>query len=153
MAERQEGIEAQPKHATTSLIVLLVDDDDLVRSGTAVMLEDLGHAVMEAETGDQALQQLAARESRADVVITDQVMPGMTGLELIRQIERQHPSLPVILASGYTGISQGEPVDDALRLPKPFRQAELAEAIAEVCRRTAGRNCGEQSGKHSKRPL
>jgi signal transduction histidine kinase len=111
-----------------TLSVLLVDDEELVRTATAEMLRELGHAVAEASGGPDALAQLAA--SRVDVVITDYKMPRMDGAELARRIGQRHPRLPVLLITGYTGPAEDAP--DLPRLDKPFRRADLAAAIERV---------------------
>ncbi|WP_191970828.1 hybrid sensor histidine kinase/response regulator [Methylobacterium soli] len=109
------------------LRVLVVDDDPLVLMNTAAMLEDLGHAVLEASSGEQALRVLRRSES-IDLVITDQMMPGMTGLQLIEALQAEHAALPVILASGYSELPEDGPTGH-LRLNKPFEQSELARAL------------------------
>ena len=110
--------------------VLLVDDDTLVSTGTAAMLEDLGHVVLEASSGEQALDLLKADRHRVDLVITDHAMPGMTGLELAHQVKETYPSLAIILATGYAEIPFDKGEQASLpRLSKPFRQDELATAI------------------------
>ena len=114
---------------TRALTVLAVDDDPLVLIGTVGMLEDLGHAAIEATSGQAALEVLRSSEE-VDVLVTDQAMPGMTGTELIRAARMQRPGLPVILATGYaepTGIDPEIPV-----LKKPYLQQALATAIARV---------------------
>ncbi|MDB5590109.1 MAG: multi-sensor hybrid histidine kinase [Enterovirga sp.] len=111
------------------LTVLVVDDDLLVSAGTAAMLEDLGHRVIEANSGAEALDTLAEQGQAVDVVITDHAMPGMTGLELARRIRDAHPTLPVILASGYTDMQDLAAYGDVPRLAKPFRQSELAAVL------------------------
>jgi CheY-like chemotaxis protein len=122
-----------PEEASPQVLpraILVVDDDVLVSTGTAAMLEDLGHTVVEAQSGVEALHVLGS-EMRIDLVITDHAMPGMTGLELARRIEAEYPGLPVILATGYAELTE----EDAARLPrlgKPFRQEELLAAIADV---------------------
>jgi PAS domain S-box-containing protein len=113
--------------ATTPLRVLVVDDDPLVLMNTAAMLEDLGHVVAEAASASQALDLLRNAEP-FDLVITDQLMPGMSGTQLIAAISRGSPGLPVLLASGYADPTEGERADD-VRLTKPFGQEELARAI------------------------
>ena len=110
--------------------VLVVDDDPLVAASTAAMLEDLGHVAIEALSGQRALDMLSIGAT-PDLVIVDHAMPGMTGTELARQIERSWPDLPVILASGYAELPQGEETD-LPRLAKPYVQAELAMQIAKV---------------------
>lgn len=120
------------RRASAPSIILLVDDDVLVRTGTVAMLEDLGHVVIEACSGMEALDRLADQGAPVDVVITDHAMPGMKGLDLIRLLQTSHPQLPVILASGYAEITNAENAEGLPRLSKPFRQAELASAIAKV---------------------
>jgi CheY-like chemotaxis protein len=118
------------------MTVLVVDDDLLVAAGTAAMLEDLGHRVLEANSGHQALDALRREGRGIDVVITDHAMPGMTGLELARHIQQVYPLLPVILASGYAEIEDVAEYGVLPRLAKPFRQSELAAVIAAACGRT-----------------
>lgn len=109
--------------------IMVVDDDALVRNGTAAMLEDLGHVVIEAESGVQALERLRAHP-HVDIVITDHVMPGMMGLELACRINEDYPGLPVILATGYAEAPQQSANGVSIpRLSKPFRQDELASVI------------------------
>ena len=108
--------------------VLVVDDDSLVLMNTAAMLDDLGYAVIEATSGEQALRVL--RQGRGvDLVITDQLMPGMTGTQLIAAIRSEWPDIPVILATGYADLPEGlDP--DLPKLSKPFLQEDLARAVA-----------------------
>jgi signal transduction histidine kinase len=121
-------------HATAdearSCRVLVVDDDPLLASSTAAMLEDLGHVVIEALSGARALDMLRLG-AKVDVVLTDHAMPGMTGSELARQIRQHWPDLPVILATGYAELPNGE--EPGLpRLAKPYLQSELAAQIARA---------------------
>ncbi len=110
------------------LIVVAVDDDPLVLTNTAAMLEDLGHTVFSATGGRQALDILRL-ENAIDLVITDQAMPRMTGAELAEEIRTGWPQLPIILATGYAELPPGQ--DAGLpRLAKPFGQVDLARAIA-----------------------
>ncbi|WP_297105075.1 PAS domain-containing sensor histidine kinase [uncultured Devosia sp.] len=113
------------------LKVLAVDDDALVLLNTTMMLEELGHNVVEAHSGAKAIEALEAAPD-FDLVITDQAMPHMTGMALATEIAARWPGLPVILASGYADIDDAK----ALRLPrlaKPFGQAELARMLRRVC--------------------
>ena len=110
--------------------VLVVDDDPLVVASTAAMLEDVGHVVSEALSGVHALD-LLRLGTKVDVVVTDHAMPGMTGSELARQIRQHWPELPIILATGYAELPNGE--DPGLpRLSKPYLQEELEAQIAKV---------------------
>ena len=116
--------------ANRAFRVLVVDDDPLVVASTTAMLEDIGHIVMEAPSGARALE-LLQQGAAVDVVITDHAMPGMTGSELARQIRQTWPALPIILATGYAELPNGE--DPGLpRLSKPYLQDELATQIAKV---------------------
>jgi CheY-like chemotaxis protein len=112
-----------------ALTVLVVDDDALVLQSTAAMLADLGHRVLEAGSGREALEYLGRAQS-VDLVMTDQAMPGMTGMQLAATIKQQWPHLPVILASGYADLPSHEELS-LIRLSKPFRQDRLAHAISE----------------------
>jgi CheY-like chemotaxis protein len=113
-----------------SITVLVVDDDALVCMGTSAMLEDLGHATIEARSGKEALE-LLRNHPEIGLVITDHAMPGMTGAELAARIQQCAPNLPLILATGYAELPDGGHTPAKVpRLSKPFRQSELAAAIA-----------------------
>jgi signal transduction histidine kinase/CheY-like chemotaxis protein len=115
-----------PRPAT----ILLVDDEDVVRLATADMLEDVGYSVLQADSGPAALAML--RNGRSiDLLITDYLMPGMNGVELIRHARNAAPDLPALIISGYSTIAEG-PGADLPRLAKPFRQIDLAGRIAEI---------------------
>jgi DNA-binding NtrC family response regulator len=116
-----------PTAPAASLRVLAVDDDGLVLFNTGAMLEDLGHVVLEATSGEQALA-ILARET-VDLVITDQAMPRITGVQLLEAIHAQWPGMPVILATGYAELPGGIRTG-ATELRKPFSGQELARAIA-----------------------
>jgi PAS domain S-box-containing protein len=123
--------EAAPRAAASlhrKLVILTVDDDPLVALNTSALLEELGHKVYSASSGMGALE-ILCREESIDLLITDQVMPGMTGAELVGKIRSEKPEFPVILATGYAELSLGE-AEGIPRLAKPFRQQDLVEAIA-----------------------
>lgn len=109
--------------------VLLVDDEALVRASTADMLAEFGLTVIEAQSGSEALEVLA-RGDAIDLVVTDHMMPAMTGAELVEAVKARRPGLPLLLVSGYADLAS-IPVDVA-RLEKPFRQRDLAISIAGV---------------------
>jgi len=112
------------------LVILAVDDDPLVLLNTTAMLEDLGHTVLEATSGKDALD-IIRRKGGIDLMITDQAMPLMTGSELAVAIRAEKPDLPIILATGYAELPPD--ADGGLpRLSKPFRQHQLADAIAKI---------------------
>lgn len=108
-------------------VVLLVDDDPLVLSSAAAMLDDMGHVVIEAASGRQALD-LLRTGGRCDIVVTDYVMPGMTGLELAAEIGRLAPDLAVLLATGYAEAARIDAMGVRL-LAKPFERDALAQAV------------------------
>jgi signal transduction histidine kinase len=108
--------------------ILIVDDDQLVMTGIAAMIEDLGHTPIEAHSGAEALAKLAS-DLNVDVVITDHAMPAMTGLQLAKSIQESYSGIPIILATGYAEL----PIDPAslgmIRLAKPCNQYDIAMAI------------------------
>ena len=110
--------------------MLVVDDDALISASTAAMLEDLGHVVIEAASAARALEVLRLG-AKVDLVITDQAMPGMTGIELARELQQVWPGLPVILASGYADLPDTADLP-VPRLAKPYQQSGLAACIAQV---------------------
>jgi PAS domain S-box-containing protein len=113
-----------------SLVVLAVDDDALVLTNTIAMLDDLGHTGLPASSGQEALD-ILRRGDLVDVVITDQVMPRMTGLQLAEAIQKALPGLPVILATGYAEMEPGVEARWP-KILKPFTEAELAEQLARI---------------------
>ncbi|HWJ17991.1 MAG TPA: PAS domain S-box protein, partial [Geobacterales bacterium] len=118
------------------LSVLLVDDDDLVRAGAAAMLESTGHTVVHVSSATRALDHLASRE-HFDVLVTDQRMPCMTGVDLILRARFMRPDLPAVLITGYTDAIDPD-VSTLPVLAKPFRAAELARAVAEAVNHDRG---------------
>jgi signal transduction histidine kinase len=110
--------------------ILFVDDDLLIAGSTVDLLEDLGHQVIEAHSAIEALQLLEGGLA-ADLLITDHAMPGMTGIELAREVRRQYPRLPILLATGFAEL-EGSEVVDVARLAKPYTQAQLATEIAHL---------------------
>jgi PAS domain S-box-containing protein len=113
----------------TMLVVLAVDDDILVLTNTVAMLEDLGHTVIGAKSANAALE-ILRRDNSIDLVITDQVMPQMTGLQLAQAIKQEWPELPVILATGFAELPPNS--QPLARLSKPFTQADLFTSLMSV---------------------
>jgi PAS domain S-box-containing protein len=124
-------IVAAPVRATEhqSLTILSVDDDGLVNMGTAAMLEDLGHAVVEANSGKAALELITTQSF--DLVITDQGMPDMLGTELTAQLRCDYTDLPIIIATGYQELEEMAALK-VVYLSKPFTQDKLRTAV-ETC--------------------
>jgi signal transduction histidine kinase len=117
---------------TGPLSVLVVDDDPLVLSNTAAMLDDLGHSVRTAASADAALVELRAR--RFDLLLTDHAMPRMTGAQLIRAIGSTYPGMSIIIATGFADFP--EDLSTITRLRKPYTQHDLSEALERSCRTT-----------------
>ncbi len=113
-------------------LILAVDDDSLILSNMVAMLEDLGHNVIEASSGARALDVISSNPG-IDLVVSDQAMPGMTGIELAEAIRTRWPKLPVIIATGYAELPSGAN-PDVPRLSKPFTQQDLAKAVAATLR-------------------
>jgi PAS domain S-box-containing protein len=118
----------EPVSIGRELTVLLVDDEDLVRTGTAEMLRELGHRVHEASSGYEALAILKS-DVAVDIIITDYMMPRMDGRELAGHIRASYPELPILLVTGYAG---GDLNLDFPQLAKPFRQNDLLAAIRKL---------------------
>jgi CheY-like chemotaxis protein len=91
------------------------------------MLNDLGYEVIEASSAEEALALLSSG-TRADVLVTDHLMPGMSGADLAREVRKMKPGLPILIVSGYAEVDGIAP--DLPRLTKPFRNADLAEQLA-----------------------
>jgi nitrogen-specific signal transduction histidine kinase len=108
-------------------LILIIDDEPIVRMSTAEMLADLGYRFVEAGTAQEGLT-LIEEGLAPDMVITDHIMPGMTGAELALRLRIEHPEIAILIISGYQGIDLIAP--DVVRLSKPFRQAHLAASIA-----------------------
>ena len=116
--------------------LLLVDDDARVRHGTSDMLNDLGFRVTEAEDARQALD-LIEEGYHPSVVVTDHIMPGMTGAELALRLRSDHPDIAVMIISGYQGADLIAP--DVVRLSKPFRMAHLDASITAARAQTSNK--------------
>jgi len=115
--------------------LLLVDDDTLVRNTLAEGLRRMGYRVFTAASAQSALTIIGSEEAEPDIVITDQIMPGMTGLDLRRKIAGIRPELPVILLSGYTTMpdeTEAREESFARILMKPITIEQLALAVRET---------------------
>lgn len=128
--ERAIEAELPVPQAASRLKILLVDDDALIAMSSVDMLEDLGHEVVEANSGSQALELISSGQ-HFDLVITDYSMPGMTGAQLAQAARDIHPALPIVLATGYADLPAGTDID-LPRLAKPYDQAQLAKEIAKA---------------------
>jgi PAS domain S-box-containing protein len=135
VAERQEEKAeevSQPQQPieTRPLTVLAVDDDALVLMNTVALLEDLGHTVFEAVSGEEALA-IFRREPSIDLIITDQAMPRMTGVQFAEAVLAERGDVPIILATGYGELPAGAN-SSLFKLSKPFGQIDLARVVAQA---------------------
>ncbi|WP_332661082.1 hybrid sensor histidine kinase/response regulator [Brevundimonas sp.] len=115
------------------LRILVVDDDRLVLTNTVALLEDLGHSVIGAESAKEGLKALQ-RDSRIDLVITDEVMPRMSGSQMAGRMLESRPGLPIGVVTGYADVAdQGRRLSLGLpRLAKPFTQDALAAFVDQL---------------------
>jgi CheY-like chemotaxis protein len=127
----------EPEQTITpqAAVILVVDDDALINMSTVDMIEDLGHTVLEAYSGREALEILSSGK-QIDALVTDYAMPGMTGVELASKARELHPKLPILLATGYADLPSGT-TTDLPRLAKPYQQTELASQIGKLLSRPA----------------
>ena len=125
--EPERSDAAEPERISGT--VLLVDDEELVRMSTADMLADLGYAVVEACSAEDALR-LANEGQCFDLLVTDHLMPGLSGTELARELRSRRPDVSVLVVSGYADVDGVAP--ELPRLVKPFRQADLAAKLREL---------------------
>ena len=112
--------------------MLLVEDNAQVRQFAEDLLRDMGCEVMSAADGVEALQLLDTQP--VDLVFSDVVMPGMSGVELARKIREVKPDVPVLLATGYSDEIVKSGSEFAV-VPKPYRPRELGEAISALLKR------------------
>ncbi len=105
---------------------LVVDDEDSVRMCTSDALEDMGYRIVEASSAEEALRALDDGLTPA-VLVTDHLMPGMTGAELARTVRARLPETAIVIVSGYTSMADFDP--GLTILSKPFRQHELAASV------------------------
>ncbi len=125
-SEAQESRSAPPLPRAAGN-VLLVDDEAPVRESTRAMLEAFGYTVVEASCASEALS-FVETGAPLDWIVTDHMMPGMTGADLVRAVRQQRPAIKVLIISGFADVDEIAP--DLPRLAKPFRQADLGRELA-----------------------
>jgi two-component system cell cycle sensor histidine kinase/response regulator CckA len=133
-AEKPARKEA-PRDLTGSATVLLVEDEDAVRSFAARALATRGYKVLEAISGVHALEVMAEHGADVDLVVSDVVMPEMDGPTLLKHLRKANPSIKIIFVSGYAEEAFRNNLDEAEKftfLPKPFSLKKLAAAVKEV---------------------
>jgi signal transduction histidine kinase/CheY-like chemotaxis protein len=127
--QRQAARSVAMAPAPANGLVLVIDDDDDVRSFLNASLEELGYRVVSADCGEDGLKQIEAHGP--DLVLVDFAMPGMHGADVATAARKLHPQLPIIFVTGYAETEQLEGAlgSDVPVLRKPFSIAQLAEAV------------------------
>ncbi len=138
VAGREEGPATPPATGAVSLegneTILLVEDEDSVRDLTSLTLADYGYSVLEASNGDDAIAIAARHEGPIHLLLTDVVMPRMSGREVATRIVAARPDTKVVFMSGYTDNVEvrGAGASDAPLMTKPFNEEDLALMVREV---------------------
>jgi len=116
-------------------LVLVVDDEPLVRMTAADELEEAGFRVLEAANADEALTMLKTHSDEVRVRFTDVNMPGsMDGMALAEQVHRRSPHVRLLISSGYARPRPDQIPDDGQFVPKPYRSATLVWHVTEMLR-------------------
>jgi two-component system, cell cycle sensor histidine kinase and response regulator CckA len=126
----RSGLADSPRNTET---ILLVEDADSVRELTRSLLADSGYQVLEAEQPEKAIEIARNYQGQIHLLLTDMVMPGMTGRALAEKLAPMRPDMKIVYTSGYTGFSQSALVDsDMLFIPKPFTKDSLLSKVQEA---------------------
>jgi two-component system cell cycle sensor histidine kinase/response regulator CckA len=134
VAEKPEKKEKQ-RDLSGRGTVLLVEDEDAVRSFAARALGQRGYNVLEAGTGAEALEVFNAQKGEVDLVVSDVVMPEMDGPTLMKELRAKRPDLKIIFMSGYAEDAFKRNLDEReafMFLQKPFDLKQLAAAVKEA---------------------
>jgi signal transduction histidine kinase/ActR/RegA family two-component response regulator len=133
VAERVEHAAAhsgEPEASHEGAVILVVEDDPRVSRATVGALEELGYHPVACASGREALD-ILARDERIELVVTDVMMPEMTGPELVRAMARSHPHVSILFVTGYVGeAGDAEDLSGYDLLRKPFTVSALADAVA-----------------------
>jgi CheY-like chemotaxis protein len=124
---RVEALPARREGVT----ILLAEDDSIMRRLTRKMLQEHGYRVLEAEDGNAALDVIATNDGMVDLILTDVVMKGMSGPELVLRLMGSHPTMKVVYMSGYTGeLVTHQGLNSGIRLlEKPFTRTDLLKTL------------------------
>jgi two-component system, cell cycle sensor histidine kinase and response regulator CckA len=112
--------------------ILLVEDEPALRRVSRKLLEKLGYQVLEAATGEQALQVYAERTRDIDLVLLDLIMPGLNGLQTLERLQGLDPGVKVILCSGIADTEEENLPNGVSFMPKPFPLETLSQKVAAV---------------------
>jgi signal transduction histidine kinase len=120
-------------------VILLVDDDSAVREVTASILEEIGYVVLKVGSGGAALD-LLDQPTKVDLVLLDFAMPGMSGVEVARQIQQKSPALPILFVTGYADKAALGDIGEERIIKKPFIEDELTTKVNAALVRSAPRS-------------
>ena len=140
VAPADRGVAATPKVLDSSGTVLIVDDDDGVRTVATLSLERAGFRVVSARDGEEGVTVMRNQGGEFDIVLLDVTMPRLSGAETLHIFRQLRPELPVVLTSGYTepDVESKFSADEiAAFLPKPFTPATLVQTMQDAMRRRA----------------
>jgi CheY-like chemotaxis protein len=115
--------------------VLLVEDSDVVRNLVATMLKGGGLTVLQASGGEEALALARRGDAPIDILLTDIVMPGMTGVELADRLERERPDVRILFMTGYAEeivVNEGILGKDRECIGKPFTQDQITKRVRKI---------------------
>ena len=128
-------VEDKPADLSGKGIILLVEDEEAVRTFAARALQSRGYTVLEADSGLSALDLLEEEQHEIDLVVSDVVMPEMDGPTMLSEIRKQNQDVKVIFISGYAEEAFEKNLDDGEKfafLPKPFSLKQLAAAVKDT---------------------
>jgi two-component system, cell cycle sensor histidine kinase and response regulator CckA len=140
-ARRLASADAPATQAGGSETILLVEDADALRAVTREFLELAGYTVKDAANGEQAVQIARVHSGAIDLLLTDVVMPGMSGPEVAKRVAQLHPEAKVLFMSGYTAnavLNHGALDNSMTLLSKPFSRASLTRKVRELLTAHAG---------------
>jgi CheY-like chemotaxis protein len=130
-------------------VILVVDDERHIRNLVRVLIERAGYRVTEAEDGEDALRILQERLLEPQLLLTDIVMPGMSGLSLAARAHQLRPTLPVLFMTGFADEYQAE-LTGSVVIRKPFKAPELLTAIQDVIGPPHARSRAQDKAKLSR---
>jgi CheY-like chemotaxis protein len=134
-APPQQASRGRAEERGGSETVLLIEDDDVTRTLTRMILEDLGYRILSAETGTHAAQLTRSFDGKIDLLLSDIMLPDGNGVEWAQRLKRERPAMGTVFMSGYTRealVKEGIPDPGLPFLRKPFPPAVLAWTLREA---------------------
>jgi signal transduction histidine kinase/ActR/RegA family two-component response regulator len=130
-----DGAAASPRPAAVQGLALVVEDQPAIKRTMARSLKELGLKVLEAGSAEEALALVEQLDAQIDLLVTDVVLPGITGMKLAEQLRRRHPKLRVVVSSGYLGAESENPsmqAPNTMFVAKPFTGRQLMSAVSSL---------------------